>query len=61
MVQQQLDQQPLEIHDMWNLSDEEDRQEKRLPREGLDISWITAETKRSITSQFYESTAREGK
>ena len=37
------------------------RKEKRLPGEGLDISWISANTKRKITNQFYAATAAEGK
>ena len=37
MAQQQLDQQPLELTDMWHLSDDE-HEEKRPPGEGLDIS-----------------------
>ena len=36
MAQQQLEQ-PLELMDMWSLSDDEERQDKRLP-EGMDIS-----------------------
>ena len=36
MAQRQLEQ-PLELMDMWSLSDDEERQDKRLP-EGMDIS-----------------------
>ena len=59
MAQQQSDQPPLDIQDMWRLSDEEDRQDKRLPGDGLDISWVAAETKSKVTNQFYELTASE--
>ena len=38
MAQQQLNQTPLELQDIWHLSDDEERKEKRLPGEGLDIS-----------------------
>ena len=61
MAQQQLNQTPLELQDIWHLSDDEERKEKRLPGEGLDISWISANTKRTITNQFYAATAAEGK
>ena len=60
MAQQQLEQ-PLELMDMWSPSDDEERQEKRLPGEGLDISWLAPTTKRIITDRFYEATAQEGK
>ena len=46
---------------MWHLSDDEDKTEKRLSGEGLDISWIKAATKRTITDKFYAATAGEGK
>ena len=46
---------------MWHLSDDEERKEKKLPEEGLDIIWVTTSTKRTITSQFYAATAAEGK
>ena len=61
MAQRQLDQPPLELQDMWHLSDDEERKEKKLPGEGLDISWVSASTKRTITNQFYQATAAEGK
>ena len=61
MAQRQLDQTPLELQDMWHLSDDEDETEKRLPGEGLDISWIAVATKRDITDKFYSATAGEGK
>ena len=61
MAQQQIDNTPLELQDMWHLSDDEERAEKRLPGEGLDICWLTAGTKRTVTDKFYEATAREGK
>ena len=61
MAQKQLDNPPLEIYDMWHLSDDEDRKERRLPGEDLDISWISAATKRQITHHFYEATACEGR
>ena len=46
---------------MWHLSDDKERTEKRLRGEGLDISWIAAATKRTITDKFYAVTAKEGK
>ena len=61
MAQQQLDNTPLELQDMWRLSDDEERTEKKLPGKGLDICWLTADTKRTITDRFYAATAREGK
>ena len=61
MTQRQIDQTPLELQDMWHLSDDEDKTEKRLSGEGLDISWIKAATKRTITDKFYAATAGEGK
>ena len=61
MAQRQLDQSPLELQDMWHLSDDEERKEKKLPGEGLDISWVAASTKRTITNQFYQATAAEGR
>ena len=60
MAQQQLEQ-PLELMDMWSPSDDEERQDKRLPGEGMDISWLASTTKRTISDRFYESTAQEGK
>ena len=47
--------------DMWHLSDDEERTEKRLPGEGLDISWVSPSTKRTISDKFYKATAKEGK
>ena len=61
MAQQQLDSTPLELQDMWHLSDDEERTERKLPGDGLDICWITADTKRTITNKFYDATAQEGK
>ena len=61
MAQRQLEQAPLNIADMWHLSDDEERRERKLPGEGLDISWVTASTKRTITNQFYAATAADGK
>ena len=61
IAQKQLDNPPLEIYDMWHLSDDEDRKERRLPGEDLDINWISAATKRQITDRFYEATASEGR
>ena len=46
---------------MWHLSDDEERTERKLPGEGLDICWLTADTKRIITNKFYDATAQEGK
>ena len=60
MAQQQLEQ-PLELMDMWSPSDDEERQEKRLRRKGLDISWLAPTTKWIITDRFYKATAQEGK
>ena len=60
MAQQQLEQ-PLELMDMWSPSDDEERQDKPLPGEGLDISWLAPTTKRIISDKFYEATAQEGK
>ena len=51
MVQQQLDQQPLELTDMWHDNDEE-RKEKRLPGERLDISWVSTSPKRLLQTDF---------
>ena len=61
MAQRQIDQTPLELQDMWHLSNDEDRKEKGLPGERLDISWVSAATRRTITDQFYKATAGEGK
>ena len=61
IAQPQLEQPPLETHDMWHLGDDEERKVKRLNDKGLDISWVTAATKKKVTDQFYEATAREGK
>ena len=44
MAQQQLNNTPLELQDMWHLSDDEERTERKLPGEGLDIRWLTADT-----------------
>ena len=60
MAQQQLEQ-PLGLMDMWSPSDDRERQDKRLPGEGLDISWLAPTTKRIISEKFYEATAKEGK
>ena len=38
MAQKQLESPPLELQDMRHLNDDEERKEKRLPGEGLDIS-----------------------
>ena len=57
MAQQQLNSTPLELQDMWHLSDDEERTERKLPGEGLDICWLTADTKRIITNKFYDATA----
>ena len=51
MAQQQLDQQPLELTDMWHDNDEE-RKEKRLPGERLDISWVSTSPKRLLQTDF---------
>ena len=51
MVQQQLDQQPLELTEMWHDNDEE-RKEKRLPGERLDISWVSTSPKRLLQTDF---------
>ena len=61
MAQRQLEQVPLNLQDMWHLSDDEERKERKLPGKGLDISWVTTSTKRTITNQFYAATAAEGK
>ena len=61
MAQKQLDNPPLDIHDMWHLSDDEERKERRLPGEDLDISWISAATKKIITDRFHEATASDGR
>ena len=60
MAQPQLDQ-PLELTDMWHLSNDEERKEKRLPGEGLDISWVSTSTTWTITDKFYKATSKEGK
>ena len=36
MAQKQLDNPPLDIHDMWHLSHDEERTERRLPGEDID-------------------------
>ena len=54
MAQKQLDQQPLELTDMWHHSNDEERKEKWLPGKGLVISWVSATTNCSITNQFYK-------
>ena len=46
---------------MWHLSDDEERKERHLPGEGLDISWVETATKRQITDRFYEATASDGR
>ena len=46
----------LELH----LSDVEEKREKRLPKKGLDISWVLEATKKAVTDLFYASTVREG-
>ena len=46
---------------MWHLSDDEERRERRLPGEGIDISWLSDSTRAAITHLFYSSTAQEGK
>ena len=61
MAQKQLDNPPLDIHDMWHLSDDEERKERRLPGEDLDISWVSAANKKVITDRFYEATASDGR
>ena len=35
MAQKQLENPPLDIHDMWHLSDDEERKERHLPRRGI--------------------------
>ena len=62
MAQQQLDHSPaIDIKDMWHLSDDKERRERRLPGEGLDISWLSDSTRAAVTDLFYTSTAQEGK
>ena len=62
MAQRQLEHPPaINIQDMWDLSDDEERRERRLPGGGLDISWLTDSTRADITDLFYYSTAQEGK
>ena len=62
MAQRQLEHPPaINIQDMWHLSDDEERRERRLPGEGLDISWLADNTRTDITDLFYSSTAQEGK
>ena len=61
MTQRQSEQPPLDIHDMWHLSDDEERRDKRLSGEVLDISWATATVKQQVTGRFYEASASEGK
>ena len=62
MAQKQLEHPPeINIQDMWHLSDDEERRERRLPGEGLDISWLADNTRTDITDLFYLSTAQEGK
>ena len=62
MAQRQLEHPPaINIQDMWHLSDDEERRERRLPGEGLDISWLTDNMRTDITDLCYSSTAQEGK
>ena len=61
MAQQQLEHPPaIDIKDMWHLSDDEERRKLRLPGEGLDISWLSDNTRAAVTDLFYTSTAQEG-
>ena len=60
IAQKQLDQQPLELQDMWHLSDNEECRERQLPGANLDISWVTQETKTAVNSLLYSSTANDG-
>ena len=61
MAQCQLEQPSLNIQDMWHRSDDEERREKRLPGEGLNISWVAAATKQQVTDRSYKAIASEGK
>ena len=61
MAQQQLECPPaLEITDMWHLSDDEERRERHITGEGLNLSWIDDATRKNITDLFYTATAQEG-
>ena len=44
---------------MWHLSDDEERWERHIPGEGLDISWVDNVTRKNITDLFYAATAQE--
>ena len=62
MAQRQLEHPPaINFQDMWHLSDDEERRERRLPDAGLDISWLTDNIRTDITDLCYSSTAQEGK
>ena len=51
MAQRQLEHPPaINIQDMWHLSDDEEGRERRLPDEGLDISWLAGSTRAAITA-----------
>lgn len=43
---------------MWQMSDHEKRKERRLPGEGLDISWVMEATKKTVTDWFYAGVER---
>ena len=61
MAQKQLENPPaLDITDMWHLSDDEERRERHIPGEGLDICWVDNSTRKNITDLFYAATAQEG-
>ena len=62
MAQRQLEHPPaINIQDMWHWSEDEERWERRLTGEGLDISLLSDSTRAAITDLFYSSTAQEGK
>ena len=59
MAQRQLEHPPaINIQDMWHLSDDEERRERRLPGERLDISWLSDSTRAAITNIFYFNRSR---
>ena len=61
MAQKQLEcSQALEITDMWHLSDDEERRERHITGEGLNLSWIDDATRKNITDLFNTATAQEG-
>ena len=45
---------------MWHLSNDEERRERHIPGEDLDICWVDSVTRKNIPDLFYAATAQEG-